>query len=221
MTLAVLFILLLPCSFAREISKAIYNLDDSNFKETVAVGDSLVYFFAPWCGNCQRFHPTYQQLAKELWGTSLLVAEINCDLNPQIAADQKIAAYPTIQYLRNGVIIQTFQGDRTVESLLQWVYGLNVQIKHEREARLASIAATANHQQSGTSGSNTASTGKQKTVSPETDEDDSRAFIIRAIDAFPKLLEQHPYSMSLCIFMTGVFTGMFLGVIYVLREKGS
>lgn len=72
--------------------------DDVVLKSTVPV---LVDFWAVWCGPCRAVAPILDELAKEYDG-KLLVAKLNVDDEPAIAARYKITSIPTMKVFVNG-----------------------------------------------------------------------------------------------------------------------
>eukprot|EP00808_Paulinella_micropora_P008139 g76893.t1 len=117
---------------------ALVNLDDSNFEEMIKDRDAFVTFFAPWCSECNKFHPVNEQLSEEFADSSLLVAQFDCTLNPTKASELSIEHYPTLRYFRNGVQLEQYKGKRDIASLRQWLYGLNPSLKKETTKAAAS-----------------------------------------------------------------------------------
>jgi thioredoxin 1 len=72
--------------------------DDVVLKSTVPV---LVDFWAVWCGPCRAVAPILDELAKEYDG-KLLIAKLNVDDEPAIAARYKITSIPTMKIFVNG-----------------------------------------------------------------------------------------------------------------------
>ena len=86
---------------------------------------SVVLFFAPWCGACKNFMPTYDQLMQQLPKDGTVVDKLDCEANKDIAQLHNISAFPTIKYLPNGLSNPAdsveYSGDRTLSDLKNWI----------------------------------------------------------------------------------------------------
>ena len=82
---------------------------------------TVVEFFAPWCGHCQRFAPAYEYAAEQLATEhvpSLTVAAVDCAAEPGLCSTYGVSSYPTIILLPEK---QQYNGAKEAESLVAWV----------------------------------------------------------------------------------------------------
>ena len=87
----------------------------------------LLLIHANWCGHCQRFKPTFnelcQQLGKDFPCTSIEDANLDYD---NLKQSLNFKGYPTIKFFdQSGKIISEYQGrDRSKSALLDHICDL-------------------------------------------------------------------------------------------------
>lgn len=85
----------------------VYELTPSNFEKVILNTNytSIVKFYAPWCGYCQKLKPVYKKLGKLIHEDGKLainVAAVNCDqeYNKPLCSKYKISGFPTLTVFR-------------------------------------------------------------------------------------------------------------------------
>ena len=56
-----------------------------------------VQFYAPWCGYCKRFEPTWNDVGKALVDSTVQVARLDCTKFKEIAGGFGIRGLPTVK----------------------------------------------------------------------------------------------------------------------------
>ena len=68
-------------------------------------GIMLVDFWAEWCAPCRMVAPVLQELVTESGGT-LMLAKVNVDDSPGLAARYGIRSIPTILFMKGGKVLE-------------------------------------------------------------------------------------------------------------------
>jgi thioredoxin 1 len=76
----------------------------------------LVDFWAEWCGPCKMIGPVIEEIATEQEGKAL-VAKVNVDAAPELAARYGVTAIPTLIVFRNGKPVKSLRGVRSKKDL--------------------------------------------------------------------------------------------------------
>lgn len=84
---------------------------DLNFKAEILDSDKvvLVDFWAAWCGPCMVLGPVIEELAGDYEGRAV-IAKLNVDENPAIAAQYGIRSIPSLLIFKNGQVVDQMLG---------------------------------------------------------------------------------------------------------------
>ena len=87
----------------------------------------MLLIFANWCGHCQRFKPTFNELCKQLGDefSCTSIEDSNLDDN-DLKTALNFKGYPTIKFFdQNGKIIGDYnKGDRSKQAMLDHICDL-------------------------------------------------------------------------------------------------
>jgi thioredoxin len=98
---------------------AVIELTDSNFNQTIESGKTVIIdFWAPWCGPCRAFAPTFEAVAEEF--PDVVFAKINTEVEQGLAAAFDIRSIPTLMVFREQVVLFS-QAGMLPKSALQQV----------------------------------------------------------------------------------------------------
>jgi len=80
---------------------AIQKLTKENFNQVISQGETLVDFWADWCGYCQILSPVIQKFAEKYEGR-VKVGKVDVDENPDLAERYNVMNLPTVVLFRDG-----------------------------------------------------------------------------------------------------------------------
>lgn len=80
----------------------------------------VVDFWAPWCGPCMMFAPTYEKASQTMQGQVAFV-KINTQDFPQASEVFGIRGIPTLAIFKNGKEVTRQSGAFPYETLLKWL----------------------------------------------------------------------------------------------------
>jgi thioredoxin 1 len=111
---------------AKEKNMATLELTQANFNETIESGKTVIIdFWAPWCGPCRAFAPTFEAVAEE--NPELIFAKINTEAEPELGAAFNVRSIPTLMVFREKVILFT-QAGMLPKSALQQIVAKSLEV---------------------------------------------------------------------------------------------
>lgn len=83
---------------------AVQELTQDTFESTITGNDIVIMdFWAPWCGPCQQFAPTFEAASEQ--HPDVVFAKVNTDEEQAIAGAFQIRSIPTLMIFREQIIV--------------------------------------------------------------------------------------------------------------------
>jgi thioredoxin 2 len=83
----------------------------------------VVDFWAPWCGPCVAFAPSFKKAAAQLGG-QLVFAKVDTQAHPLAGDAHRVRSIPTLIYFQNGLEHSRQSGAMPLPMFLQWLQSL-------------------------------------------------------------------------------------------------
>jgi thioredoxin 1 len=88
---------------------AVIELNKDNFEDAINNNSFVIIdFWAPWCGPCKSFAPTYEKVSEDF--PDVTFTKINTEDEQEIAAHFQIRSIPTLMIFRDQIIIYSEAG---------------------------------------------------------------------------------------------------------------
>ncbi len=123
-------------------------LSKDNFQQQLEKdGIVLIDWWAPWCGPCRMFGPTYEKVSEK--HPDITFAKVNTEAEQELAASFDIRSIPTLMILRDRVLVFAQPGalpEAALEHLVSQVRALDMDkvraeiAEHEKKHQEASAA---------------------------------------------------------------------------------
>jgi len=115
---------------------ATIELNQNNFEEVVSGKDMVIVdYWAPWCGPCVSFAPTFEQMSNKY--PDIAFAKVNTEVEQELASYFQIRSIPTLMVFRENVIVYSEAGALPasgLEQLIEQAQKLNMAEVHQQIA---------------------------------------------------------------------------------------
>jgi thioredoxin 1 len=83
---------------------AVVELTKDNFESTITENEFVIIdFWAPWCGPCRSFAPTYEKVSGD--HENIVFAKVNTEEEQELAMHFQVRSIPTLMIFRDNIII--------------------------------------------------------------------------------------------------------------------
>jgi len=108
-----------------------------DFQQAIEKGGIVfIDWWAPWCGPCRSFAPTYEKVAEA--NPDVTFAKINTDEEQELAGALQIRSIPTLMIFRDKVLLFSQAGalpQSVLEDLVKKVRALDMEPVRAEKAR--------------------------------------------------------------------------------------
>jgi thioredoxin 2 len=110
------------CKADLNIHNGVTELDAKSLPLLVAKNPQamVVDFWAPWCGPCKMFAPTFQDAARELHDR-ISFTKLNTEAQPEAGSAYQIRSIPTLVLFHHGKEVARQSGALPLSELIQWL----------------------------------------------------------------------------------------------------
>jgi putative thioredoxin len=91
----------------------------------------VVDFWAEWCGPCKALAPVLEREIGARDG-QMVLAKVDVDANPEVAAHYGIRSIPAVKAFRNGQVVSEFVGALSTQGVASFLDGLTGSTAGER-----------------------------------------------------------------------------------------
>ncbi|NCO11203.1 thioredoxin [Candidatus Pacearchaeota archaeon CG_4_9_14_0_2_um_filter_39_13] len=87
---------------------AVTDLDSGSFDDFIKKGNSIVDFYADWCGPCQIMKPHFEKASKEM--KDVKFGKVDVDANQDLAGRFQVMSIPTTIFFKDGEQVDRHSG---------------------------------------------------------------------------------------------------------------
>ncbi|XP_012277222.1 protein disulfide-isomerase A3 [Orussus abietinus] len=100
--------------------------DDDFIHELDRHENTLVMFYAPWCGHCKRLKPEYAKAAELLRGNDppITLAKVDCtEAGKSTCTKYSVSGYPTLKIFAKSDLVSDYNGPREAAGIAKYMRG--------------------------------------------------------------------------------------------------
>jgi len=109
--------------FSGIMAGSVLDLGDSDFENKLAALDNtLVMFYAPWCGHCKRLKPEFDKAGDLLKDDDppITLAKVDCtEAGKDTCSKFAVSGYPTLKIFKNGELSGDYNGPREANGIVK------------------------------------------------------------------------------------------------------
>lgn len=118
------FVLLgLLAAAVNALEEDVLELGDDNFTDELKRRENtLVMFYAPWCGHCKRLKPEYAKAAGDLTGNDpqITLAKVDCtEAGKETCSQHGVSGYPTLKIFAKDEMVKEYSGPRDASGIVK------------------------------------------------------------------------------------------------------
>lgn len=110
------------CKAALPVHQAIVEGSDKSLQNLISKSPLpiIIDVWAPWCGPCRAFAPTFEEFSSTFAGKAVFV-KLNSDANQQSAGRLGIKGIPTLVVFKNGKEVTRQSGAIPRDQFARWL----------------------------------------------------------------------------------------------------
>lgn len=102
---------------------AIIDTTRTSFADAVSQGAVVVDYSAEWCSPCKQLEPILNELS-EYYDGRVRFLKVDTVSEPDLTAEQGILSLPTVQFWKDGQMVNRMTGAKPKDSLTAAIEGL-------------------------------------------------------------------------------------------------